>query len=352
MAFADEKGNREFSVNFRSEIEWDVKKTGDYFKKCQVVYDNFLKMTDDYLKAFEAFENDDSHKGPEAESSKAFVRECQIPLIENTSECIQKLENLQENLMETFASDVDDSGLAIVKSVHLKKIISDYMKYEASLMKNGEKIKELAKKLNSECSEVGKFTVPEYEDALKVMKEMVTEDGTDGHVPKLKKALELFDYNHSNDIEGSEHKRLYDVVAQNIKKFTGEIGDGIFYDIRTFDQTREKLDWKDPDDDLENVSPEELEKIIDEMNDYTKGGLKEFTEIQYDPVNMCSGNYIDAHTDISLGGRYPLEFRRFYNAISDLSGTVGMGWTHSFEIAIYEEDGSLKIRCADGQIGS
>ncbi|MBO7355860.1 MAG: hypothetical protein J6U50_04445, partial [Lachnospiraceae bacterium] len=352
MAYADESGNREFAVNRHGEIEWDVKKTGEYFKECQRTYDAFLKISDEFLRAFAAFENDEAHTGPEADSAKAFVRECQIPLIEGIVDNVQQLETLQAGLMEAFSSEVDASELAIVKTAHLKKIIADYMKYEASLKDTGEKIKELAKNLNAECSEVGKFTKPEYKGALKAMEEMVSEDGINGHVPKLKDDLLTFDRDHSNDIKGSDFQKLHDILSDNVKKFTEGIGDGIFGDIVTFDELRKKLEWTDPADKLTGEALEEYKQFIKDMEDYLRGEKLRCEVYKYDPVNMCNGNYINKHTDMDLWGRYPIEFERFYNAVSDTAGALGKGWSHSFEINIYEEDGKYRINYADGSKGS
>ncbi|WP_026654100.1 DUF6531 domain-containing protein [Butyrivibrio sp. AE3003] len=72
------------------------------------------------------------------------------------------------------------------------------------------------------------------------------------------------------------------------------------------------------------------------------------TIVKYDPVNMCSGNYINEHVDIELGGKYPLSFGRFYNAMDKKGGRLGKGWKHTFEKRIVEEDGIIKIEKSDG----
>ena len=75
------------------------------------------------------------------------------------------------------------------------------------------------------------------------------------------------------------------------------------------------------------------------------------TIVKYDPINMCSGNYINEHVDIELGGKYPLSFGRFYNAMDKKGGRLGKGWKHTFEKRIVEEDGIITIEKSDGSKG-
>lgn len=76
-------------------IVWNVAKLREYFDSCQRTYNSFLEMSDSLIKAFQAFVDDDTHTGTEAESSKAFVSERQIPLIIDITDAIQQLEDLQ-----------------------------------------------------------------------------------------------------------------------------------------------------------------------------------------------------------------------------------------------------------------
>jgi len=67
-----------------------------------------------------------------------------------------------------------------------------------------------------------------------------------------------------------------------------------------------------------------------------------------DPVNAATGNFIYDHIDMKIDGRYPLEFRRFYNSLDATMGTLGRNWTHSYDIRIREfEDGGITIIYGD-----
>lgn len=64
-----------------------------------------------------------------------------------------------------------------------------------------------------------------------------------------------------------------------------------------------------------------------------------------EPIDLRTGNYLYAHTDVSIGsGSYPyqLKFQRRYNSGSRLQNTtgLGLGWTHNFAIrAAQSSDG-------------
>ena len=83
-------------------------------------------MSDSLMKAFLDFVNDDTHTGEEADNSKAFVRERQIPLLIDITDDIQQLEELQEEIMAAYAAEVDNSPTAIIKTGYLDKVTLDF----------------------------------------------------------------------------------------------------------------------------------------------------------------------------------------------------------------------------------
>jgi len=218
----------------------------------------------------------------------------------------------------------------------------------------GDKFISLAETLNATCSEVGTFTEPDYSTFHSEMEELVSEDGLSGKVPKLKKAIEDFDSSHSSDISGSDYLTLHDTIDSNLKSFMDGLGDGKAYDISTYNYTKNQLAWTNPRDVLTGKALEDYEKYVGDMEAYLLGKKDRCAVYKYDPVNMCNGNYINEHEDMNLGGRYPLTFKRFYNATSDKTGSLGRGWSHTFEKRIYEDEntGKISIDYADGSKGS
>ena len=335
-------------------IVWNVAKLREYFDSCQQTYNSFLEMSDSLIKAFQAFADDDTHTGTEAESSKAFVTERQIPLIIDIVDAIQQLEDLQEALMTTFAIDVDSSDKAKLSDEYLKKVTLDFGEYEDSLKETGDLIADLADTLNATCYEVGSYTRPSYTNLYTAMEAIASNDGLSGIAPETKKKLDDFDSAHSTDISLSSYQTLYETIVANIEAFINGLGDGRYYDITSFNETKTSLNWVNPLDVLQGTALEEYKRYVKDMHAYLKGKKERCEVYKYDPVNMCNGNYINEHTDIELGGRYPLKFKRFYNAISSDLGSLGMGWTHSFEVHLYEDatTGRIRILYADGSEGS
>jgi len=70
-----------------------------------------------------------------------------------------------------------------------------------------------------------------------------------------------------------------------------------------------------------------------------------------DPVNSATGNFIYPTTDLSISGRFPLEFKRFYNSQSDYVGSLGKGWTHNYEIRLTEQVNKNKEKLTSIQFG-
>ncbi|MBP5598146.1 MAG: hypothetical protein J6Y02_22450 [Pseudobutyrivibrio sp.] len=349
MARADASGNIERG---EVDIQWDTPRLRSYFNKCQETYDSFLSMSDGLIKAFESYANDEEHTGPEADSSKAFVTEKQIPLLVDIVDAIQKLEDLQENLMTSFEENVDSSTAAKISTSHLRQVMLDFVGLEDNLQEIGDKIKGLAEGLAETCSEVGTYTVPDYQPYYDEMEKLSSRDGLTGVVPETKKALEDFDAAHKTDIASSDYKTIYDTIVANISSFMAGLGDGKYYDITTYNETGESLAWRYPVNELEGEALDEYVQYVTDMDAYLRGVKPRCAVYKYDPVNMCNGNYINEHTDVSLGGRFKLEFKRFYNALDISEKSLGVGWTHSYEKRIYEDNDKLKIDYPDGSTGS
>ncbi|MDC7278415.1 DUF6531 domain-containing protein, partial [Butyrivibrio fibrisolvens] len=152
----------------------------------------------------------------------------------------------------------------------------------------------------------------------------------------------------------SVYQTLYDTIMSNIESFINGIGNGTSYDIRTYNGKHFDLKWDSPLNHLSGAALEEYLKYVEDMHAYLKGKKERCEVYKYDPVNMCNGNYINEHTDITLGGRYELKFERFYNSIANELKDLGWGWTHNFEVRIYDIQGADKIRIAyaDGSEGT
>jgi len=69
-----------------------------------------------------------------------------------------------------------------------------------------------------------------------------------------------------------------------------------------------------------------------------------------DPINLVTGNFIYDKEDIEVPGRFPLMFKRFYNAIGGSDGVLGKNWTHNFNIHLTEKEDAISIAFDDGHV--
>lgn len=68
-----------------------------------------------------------------------------------------------------------------------------------------------------------------------------------------------------------------------------------------------------------------------------------------DPVNLSTGNFIYAHTDISIPGCSPMYFRRFYNSVNHYEGCLGTDWNHNFEVFVNPHGKEMVLHLEDGR---
>jgi RHS repeat-associated protein len=78
-------------------------------------------------------------------------------------------------------------------------------------------------------------------------------------------------------------------------------------------------------------------------------GLLQLLGFSNDPVNTATGNFIHQETDLSITTRgNSLEFSRFYNSKDSRVTSLGLGWTHSYNVILSEEPNRVNIRWGDG----
>ena len=66
-------------------------------------------------------------------------------------------------------------------------------------------------------------------------------------------------------------------------------------------------------------------------------------------MNVVTGDFSHTHTDVSIPTTtLPLEFTRFYHAGSDAVGTLGRGWTHSYDYRLEFDGSDVNVFYPDG----
>ena len=336
------------------EITWDQQKLSEYITACQSKYNKFLSMSDTLMLKFKAFVDDDTHTGPEAEAAKAFIENYQIKMIEDLTWVIQEFMEKQDELLQNFKDEVTENDNARMKFSRLEEIVNDFKTYNSNFATISDDIEQVYQGLASDCSIAGiDFTQPQPDDTKTGLDSISTSDGTEGIVPKTRDAFSTFNDTHANEITGSEIDAFLADIESNLKGFLELTSQQLKDTVLNFSDTSLLPWYHDPADSLDEATKKEYDAYMKNMADYLNG-LKDRCEVyKYDPVNMCTGNYINEHEDLKIGGLYPLTFKRFYNDLPSSKGEyiLGNGWSVSYSERLTQDDEGIHISYADGSIG-
>ena len=336
------------------EITWDLEKLTEYFTACQKKYNTFLSMSDALILKLKAFVDDDTHTGPEAEASKAFIEQSQIPMVEDLVWVIQEFMTKQDNLLQNYKDEMPEADNARMKLSRLDDIVEDFKIYNDNFVTVSEDIEAVYQGLVSECSIAGvEFTQPMPDNSKEAFDSIATSDKTSGIVPETRDNFKTFNETHANEITGSEIDEFLAVIESNLKGFLELTGAELKDIVLNFTDTSLLPWYRDPSEVLDEATKKEYDAYMQSMSDYLNGKKERCEVYKYDPVNMCSGNYINEHEDLKIGGLYPLTFKRFYNAIpsSGDSFVLGRGWSTSYSEHLTKDDEGIHISYEDGSLG-
>ena len=99
---------------------------------------------------------------------------------------------------------------------------------------------------------------------------------------------------------------------------------------------------------LQKLYRSELQKRLETLSKLL--GIPKGCCMGGDPVNLATGNFIYSKVDIEIPGRFPIKFKRFYNAMNISDGVLGENWTHNFNIHLEEKDEAVHISFDDGHV--
>ena len=70
------------------------------------------------------------------------------------------------------------------------------------------------------------------------------------------------------------------------------------------------------------------------------------------PADVAEGHFYTRSTDFSITGIIPIEFERIYYSYSNYKGPIGLGWHHSYDMALAfdPEKGLAALRLPDGRL--
>ncbi|WP_026651744.1 RHS repeat-associated core domain-containing protein [Butyrivibrio proteoclasticus] len=331
------------------DVTWNQEKAREYFEECMKIIDPFLDAADEMERSFIDFINDDEHTGPEADESKYFVQ-CRlyVTLVDtvNAAEALKSMmlgkgkgKGRTAPVLDDFNEMLDENDMAILSSAKLEKVIKDFAQYNGEFGEIAKDIeatykraKDIIKK--SSVTKKVKLKKPDSKHLQCDFDEFVTSDETKGTVVTFYKKFESFIKKHEDDFSKSEFKTLIDRVLKNLKEIMGD-------------------PTEDPDIDdgkREEQEHEKKQEDVEKYRDHQKGVEPRSQSYNYDPVNMITGNFISSEADISVsGGRYFIEARRFYNALSDKVGVLGKGWNFNYEQHISLKGDDIVLFFEDGK---
>ncbi|WP_026517854.1 DUF6531 domain-containing protein [Butyrivibrio sp. MC2021] len=76
---------------------------------------------------------------------------------------------------------------------------------------------------------------------------------------------------------------------------------------------------------------EQIDALTDDGATFGGGGKGKNRAYEADPVDMTSGNFVDDIADLRFYGATKLTFARHYNSLYLNVGTMGLGWSHSYD---------------------
>lgn len=348
-----------------SGAEWHQAKIREYFDQCfNDLYFPFLILSSDLVDALSAFVNDDEHKGAEAEQSKQFVNEMQIQTVVDTVYDIQLLCGLMqgdgfdegEPLLEDFINTLEENEEAVIKTLQVEKVIKDFKAYSTDFKAIHPQVKSIRDSVLEAVAGCGvvtrtTWTDPDPKSSESQLDDFVSTEGETGTVQVFYKTFTDFLEEHKDDITGSTFKNMLDGITSNLQQIINGLGDGSF-DITRYNETKDNIKWTNV---RELLDGEALKKYLDYLDSYLmylQGLIPRCQVYKYDPVNMSNGNYINDRVDLTVGGKHPIEMRRFYNAQAVSSRILGRGWTTRFDVRLQKgEDDTIKAVYADGHEG-
>lgn len=108
--------------------------------------------------------------------------------------------------------------------------------------------------------------------------------------------------------------------------------------------------WSSPSGPVETIyDPESKYGLAPEHAIEALGG-EYSSAYMADPINTGIGNFAHTETDLTVYGRLPIAFSRYYNSLDPYFGALGNGWKHSFEYSLdLRKTGIITVARPDGR---
>lgn len=323
-----------------TKIEWDQEQLDKYFAECEQNYSNLAEALEALTTSFTTFAQDPDHLGPEAEAARAFIEDRQIPLHEDLTSAVQELTRRQKELLEAFNAGVDGASNAILKEEQLEKVRRDFKSKHASFNIISHTITQTANDLNASCAEFGPFTVP---DPAGVKEQF---EAFDTWIETLIQTFKDFDTTQASLMKSSGIKESLEKILYAVKSMISSLGSGES-EAKAFTDVNRVLEEALASGGIDPADVKAFEAFVEDLDAYFREAKPHCQVFGYDPVNLCTGGYIEEKEDIGVGGRYPVSFKRAYNALKEEAGILGKGWSTNAEQRLLKEDDKTYIRITE-----
>ena len=313
-----------------------TKKTQKYIDEASEYYNQIMK-----------FINNDKFRGESAEASKSYMSDKEVELLDLMVEAHKNRLSLYTHMQDSFHANVDSDPKARIEMSALKQAQKDFTEFFEEIDVRARDIESEVAEIRSKYGYLGDFTQPRFDYVREAAREIIGGDGKRGFINECMDKFINFDIDETNYAKQMDFSGYAKEIADKIDRIDAALMDVTVLnpDVDTFNLFMIKFKNK-------AFAMKKYMEHLDSMYKYLLGYKGNCTVCKYDPVNMCTGNYINEHTDISLKGRFKLELKRFYNALELGEKSLGVGWTHSFEKRIYEAKDGIKIDYPDGSTGS
>lgn len=308
---------------------------------------NEYKSSADVLDtSFDQFVTNEQYKGFSADAAKLYMKEVEMGMLQDILELHQLLFDMHTHMQDSFARVVDASPKARIDINVIEDIRGDFRQTSVDFAENATQIETKASSIAAKFGHLADFVVPDSTDTKETYKKVIDKGGF------MDQCIDAFVYFDESET-GYEKTKNYEKQVSDLVDRIRRI-DLAFNGFQIFKPSFNIYDmFKILCSDVKTATDKYL-KYLAGMHTYLLGVPKPCSTCVNDPVNICNGNYINEHVDIKLGGKYKLQLKRFYNAISKEIGPFGLGWTHNYNVKITETEGTdnIAIIYGDGTEGS
>ncbi|MCR5197104.1 MAG: DUF6531 domain-containing protein, partial [Pseudobutyrivibrio sp.] len=328
---------------------YDASQVADLISDIEHNISVYQAQASDLYAAMQAYINNEQFRGEDAEASKRFMSEVELTLLEKIVEAQDNLLSLYKHMQEKFHASVDESIDAHIETESLLQVKYDFTDFCNRIYNSGSFVERMAADLQRDFSGATgvSFTQINFDDVRESGRAIIGGGGSQGFIDECIEKFEDFDADETSYANSMDYSGYIEKISQEIDNLNEKLSRIVVLNPNIDFFSLLLLKFQDKGLAIKKLLKQAKTNLL-----YMLGNQKSCSVCLYDPVNLCTGNYINEKVDLSLKGRYPLEFKRFYNALSTDEGFLGLGWNHSFEKRIYEEKGQIKIDYPDGSKGS